>query len=94
MKNSTEGKTAYFIKAGLEKTCVQTTENDDEVLILVHRRLFGRDVYHAVPKKLFDSNKWTMFDGSFVYTSDSRFGEHIGNRGNYPIAVHDRVENH
>ena len=33
--------------------------------------------------------RWTMMGGNFVYTHDSRFSETYGD---YPIAVHDRIE--
>lgn len=35
-------------------------------------------------------DKWTMFGGNFIYTSDSRYREVVGIP--YPIGVHDRVE--
>lgn len=42
--------------------------------------------YYAVPLSLENSNKWVMFGGNFITTSDSRFGF------SHPIPVHDRVE--
>jgi hypothetical protein len=41
-------------------------------------------------------NKWTMFGGAFVYTSDSRFNAAVeklsGYNHSFPVALHDRVE--
>ena len=34
-------------------------------------------------------NRWTMFGGNFVYTSDSRFSRAYGSA---PVHVHDRIE--
>jgi hypothetical protein len=71
---------------------VFTPSEDYPEAVLVKRNLFGRVVYHAVPKDLYDAGKWTMNGGAFVASSDSRFGEAIG--GMYgAIPLHDRTEN-
>jgi hypothetical protein len=67
-----------------------TPSEDYPEAVLVKRNLFGKTVYHAVPKSL--KGRWTMNGGSFVASSDSRFGEAIG--GMYgAIPLHDRTEN-
>lgn len=49
-----------------------------------------------VPVELLDSGAWTMFGGTFVYTSDSRFRQAVADIAGYEhgfaVALHDRVE--
>jgi hypothetical protein len=47
---------------------------------------FGK-VTRAIPES--KRNKWTMFGGNFIYSSDSRFSEISGGA---PIKIFDRVE--
>lgn len=44
---------------------------------------------NAVPRN-FNSNKWVMCGGNFVFSSDARYKELT--KLDYPISVHDRVE--
>lgn len=48
----------------------------------------------CVPVGLED--KWTMFGGAYVYTSDSRFTNAVEKLSGYdhcfPVALHDRIE--
>jgi long-subunit acyl-CoA synthetase (AMP-forming) len=70
-----------------------TPSEDYPEAVLVKRNLFGRVVFHAVPKDLQDAGKWSMNGGAFVSTSDSRFTEAVG--GMYgAIPLHDRTENY
>lgn len=52
------------------------------------RVIYGREYIHA--DVLTRSGKWHMAGGNFVFSCDSRYREVTGI--NYPISVHDRVE--
>jgi len=45
--------------------------------------------YIAVPQETFDGKQHSMFGGSFLWTSDSRFRQNISEA---PLRIHDRVE--
>ena len=49
----------------------------------------------CIPEEI-GADKWTMFGGCFVYSSDSRFSEAVRHMTGYgfgfPVAMHDRVE--
>ena len=47
---------------------------------------------YLVPKYLADAGTWTMMGGSYAGTSDSRFGEILGEIAPRPLPIHDRVE--
>lgn len=57
-------------------------------VILVKRRVAGRDIWSLVPHGF--GGQWFMAGGNYAATSDSRFGDITGIYG--AIAVHDRVE--
>ena len=57
----------------------------DRVILDVRERM-GR--FHAVPRTLVESGKWTMMGGNYIGTSDSRFNTYT----DYLLPVHDRVE--
>jgi hypothetical protein len=62
---------------------------DEVYLVLVRRNICGREYIHAEPRKeSFEmrGDRYGMFGGNFIYTSDSRFPN------SYPIPVHDRFE--
>jgi hypothetical protein len=59
--------------------------DDRPEIKLVTRHLFGSDYTHAEPAEAGNY----AFGGSFIYTSDSRFGE----VSKYPIPLHDRQMN-
>ena len=63
----------------------QVTESSEEhpAVRLLRRTIMGKEYLCAVPV---ESKGGTMFGGSFIHTSDSRFPNQ------YPIPVHDRVE--
>ena len=61
---------------------VTKLENDGTAVVLIEREA-GR-VIHLTPRG--DLDKWTMFGGTFVHTSDSRFPYA------HPIKLHDRYE--
>lgn len=65
--------------------------NPPENLVkVVKRHLFGRDVFHLEPVKRPDGCGW-MMGGNYGATSDSRFSEMLG--GFYgAVAIHDRQE--
>lgn len=62
--------------------------SDDKIYLKLKSMTVGKKIhYYAVPSNL-DKEKWSMFGGRFVYSSDSRFSQICG----YPIGIHDRVE--
>ena len=63
--------------------------DEENLCKVVHRKLFGGDVYHIQPINGIDGN--FTFGGSYAGSSDARFSELVG--GQYgAIAVHDRKE--
>lgn len=60
----------------------QPTDSAPEVQLMP--ALGGGVGYRAVPAAV--SDRWSMFGGCFIYSSDSRFP------ADQPIALHDRVE--
>lgn len=56
---------------------------------LVRRMIGGKEYVHAEPADK-PPGKWLMHGGSFISTSDSRFGECVGH--SYPVPLHDRAE--
>ena len=66
-------------------------ENPPENLCkIVHRNLFGRDVYHIAPVAEPKGAGW-MAGGNFAHTSDSRFSDMCGHQYG-ALAIHDRQE--
>ena len=65
----------------------EATEDMPEVVIIKRERNPFKDII-AVPREVLESGKHYMFGGSFIYTSDSRFGEISSS----PIKLFDRVE--
>jgi len=59
-------------------------------------RLIKRRTGNLVCEPVGLEDKWTMFGGAYVYTSDSRFTEAVERLSGYnhafPVALHDRVE--
>jgi len=66
-------------------------DNPPENLVrIVKRSLFGRDVFHVEPVAAADGVGW-MAGGNYAASSDSRFSDMIG--GMYgAVAIHDRTE--
>lgn len=62
------------------------TKEGEDYLVLVNKKIMGREISYAVPKSILDEGIHSMFGGNFIYTSDSRFPF------DHPIKVHDRVE--
>ncbi len=56
--------------------------SEDTPVLELKKKFYGREYIHASPI----TERYTMFGGNFVYSSDSRFPS------DYPIPVHDRVE--
>lgn len=52
----------------------------------------GRKSVHFTPYNLAKSGKWTMFGGTFAFSSDARFARCTKGFGCQPIQIHDRVE--
>lgn len=74
------------IKEG--NTTIDSDNIPENTVYLERRILFGKEEYlTAYPVSKKTDGKWYMFGGNFIYTSDSRFPS------NYPIPIHDRVEN-
>ncbi|MCY9865067.1 hypothetical protein OTK49_21345 [Vibrio coralliirubri] len=59
------------------------------ILELVERKIGANNYKHFAPKTPELEGRWTMFGGCFISASDSRFSKTYGN---YPLALHDRVE--
>lgn len=57
---------------------------------VVHRFLFGHDVYHIEPVEEPKGCGW-MAGGNFAHTSDSRFSDMCGHQYG-ALAIHDRQE--
>lgn len=55
-------------------------------LVLERRTIGGREYLSCKPLEVIDNGKWGMAGGNFIYSCDSRFPS------DYPISVHDRVE--
>jgi hypothetical protein len=59
-------------------------------------RLIKRSTGNLVCVPVGLEDKWTMFGGAYVYTSDSRFTGAVerlsGYNHSFPVALHDRVE--
>lgn len=62
----------------------------DNLCKIVHRNLFGRDVYHIAPVAEPKGAGW-MAGGNFAHTSDSRFSDMCGHQYG-ALAIHDRQE--
>ena len=70
-----------------ERGNIEITGNEENLVKVVHRNLFGRDVYHLAP---IDDKGQYMFGGSYAGDSDQRFCELHGIYG--ALAIHDRRE--
>jgi hypothetical protein len=68
---------------------VDETNPPENLVKLVHRRLFNRDIYHLEPVRKAEGVGW-MMGGNYGGTSDSRFSDMTGIYGAIPI--HDRDE--
>lgn len=66
-------------------------ENPPKNLVeVVHRNMWGRDLYHIEPYAAAKGAGW-MMGGNYAATSDSRFSKLCG--GQYgAVAIHDRDE--
>lgn len=86
----------FLIGDGVEGPFTVDMDNPPEnVVVLVKRRIFGREEYlHVEPLDGCNANKmlggqggkWYMDGGNIAYSCDSRFP----NR--YPLKIHDRYE--
>ena len=66
-------------------------DNDSDVVIIVKRKLWGKNADYGVIPMLEKNAKekqllGPMYDGRFIYTSDGRFPY------DHPLALHDRYE--
>ena len=59
---------------------------NDNDLVLTEFEYAGEITLRAVPVSLIKGDKWYMFGGNFIYSSDSRFPSKS------PIKIFDRVE--
>lgn len=66
-----------------------TVMSNEPYLLLKKMEFRGRTSIYAEPVNYGHENKWKMFGGAFVYSSDSRFSNDISQ---YPVPLHDRVE--
>ncbi|MFA5379522.1 MAG: hypothetical protein WC455_27440 [Dehalococcoidia bacterium] len=87
---ATSTKNKVLLVSG-ENTDIEEGIHVDEIframpgdVVLELRRMKSTNTMHAVP--VVHTERWYMFGGNFVYTSDSRFPS------KYPIPVHDRYE--
>lgn len=67
----------------------QVTEDRPE-LVIEYRPRFND--YIAIPRSILEAGHHYMFGGNFVFGSDSRFNEALGQWGSGAIKVFDRVE--
>lgn len=65
--------------------------NQDDALYLNKRMLWGEKKYYATPLPIKERGFYN-FGGNFVYTSDARFAEMLGETTARPLPVWDRVE--
>jgi len=66
-----------------------TVLSSEPHLKLIKRDIFGKTVLSAEPINYGHEGKSKMFGGSFIWSTDSRFRNHVSES---PIALHDRVE--
>lgn len=78
---------SIYLHYGPDADLADLEDLPDDDLVLVERTIRGRDAWYAVPVEAYRTNRHTMAGGNFIYTADSRFP------ADYPIAVHDRIEN-
>ena len=71
---------------------LDTEDLPENFCVLVKRELWGEKHYYFAPKTLIDAGKWVMSGGTIVSSSDSRYGEALGETTGRPIPLHDRVE--
>ena len=62
--------------------------DDCPAVKIVRRNIFNGEYVHAEPIEEPTEVGW-MAGGAFIYSSDSRFRQHINQ---YPISLHDRQE--
>jgi len=81
------GKADRVIATGdmIERGNVLPSESDDPHFIIVEEYPTGKPMLRAYPIDLYKSDKWVMFGGNFLYSSDSRFPD-------IPVKIFDRVE--
>jgi len=81
-------KYTHLILTG-ENVCTNYTgdENNENVVKLVKRHLFGSDYYHAEPIKKEHGLIGPMFGGNYLAAVGSMFANL-----KYPIPIHDRYE--
>lgn len=88
---SSKSDAVFIINFG-DKELPRTAWPADVPAVRLVKRKHGNVV--CVPVGLED--KWTMFGGCFVHTSDGRFHDAVSKLSGYdfgfPVALHDRVE--
>ena len=90
--DATNGGISSDISLNLVVPCVDgniTDEDlDDDYYTLLLPQAATLEGY-PIRFKQDGDDRWLMFGGNFVYSSDSRFAETYGNS---PLAIHDRYE--
>jgi len=85
------------VSANYKRVCIVNVEgpfepNDDAPAVRLIKSRNGNLVCEPVGLE----QKWTMFGGAFIYSSDSRFSAAVQKLSGYdhgfPVALHDRVE--
>ena len=64
--------------------------NPAQCVQIENRKPCGEDYFDAIPLAPGRRDKWHMFGGNFIFSSDGRFSEVTGSR--YPLPIHDRIE--
>jgi len=67
-----------------------TKEEREKILVFKTTYRTGTEYKYCVPLESLIDNKWYMMGGNYINSCDSRYSEQISQ---YPIPVHDRVEN-
>lgn len=62
-------------------------ERNGYIILSLNKFITGNNIYRSF--SVAGDNRWLMFGGAFVYSTDSRFSRTYGNQ---PIALHDRYE--
>jgi hypothetical protein len=65
--------------------------NPPENLFVLDRMTLGKAEYVRL-KPYNTGGRWYMFGGNYAATSDARFAREVGHH--YPVAIHDRTEDH
>jgi hypothetical protein len=86
--NGISSKTKKVTLVGENVPEIFEVSDDAPAVRILERSVRGEKYLTAYPLEKFAGEKWFMFGGAFIYSSDSRFCE----ISPYPVPLHDRVE--